>query len=124
MAEQKYSRQREALINELRSRHDHPTAEVLYQKLREEYPKISLGTVYRNLALLCDMGKIQKVSHTNDGDRYDGVINPHSHFICSCCGKIIDIETNDKIIDDISNNGIAEINSQTTIYYGLCKACK
>ena len=54
----KYSRQRESIINCLKGRKDHPTADMIYASVREEYPKISLGTVYRNLSLLVDQGEI------------------------------------------------------------------
>ena len=68
MATLKYSRQRESIKEFLMTRTDHPTADVVYQHLREVYPNISLGTVYRNLSLLADLGEIQKI-HTGDGSR-------------------------------------------------------
>ena len=52
----KYSRQREAIKEFLMTRTDHPTADVVYMNVRQEFPNISLGTVYRNLTLLSDMG--------------------------------------------------------------------
>ena len=91
MGELKYSRQREALLRELRSRKDHPTADTLYQELRKEYPHISLGTVYRNLALLCELGEIKKIPCGDGSERYDGFVDPHNHFVCSKCGKVIDL---------------------------------
>ena len=62
MGTTKYSRQREAIIHFLKSRKDHPTAEVIYQHLKEDQPNLSLGTVYRNLNLLAEIGEIQKLS--------------------------------------------------------------
>lgn len=56
-----YSRQREAIYRFLLHRKDHPTAETIYQHVRQEYPRISLGTIYRNLSLLEETGQIQKV---------------------------------------------------------------
>ena len=61
MGELKYSRQREAILEALILRHDHPTADTLYRALREDLPHISLGTVYRNLNLLTELGKIRKI---------------------------------------------------------------
>ena len=58
----KYSRQREAIKTFLAGRYDHPTAETVYLGIKEEFPNISLGTVYRNLSLLSDIGEIQKLS--------------------------------------------------------------
>ena len=62
MATLKYSRQRESIKNFLAGRKDHPTAETVYSNLRQEQPHISLGTVYRNLALLTELGEIRKIS--------------------------------------------------------------
>ena len=62
----KYSRQRESIKANLMSRHDHPTADALYASIREEFPNISLGTVYRNLNLLTDIGEALKIA-TPDG---------------------------------------------------------
>ena len=62
----KYSRQRESIKKFLMTRTDHPTAETIYENLRKEYPKISLGTIYRNLSLLTDIGEIQTISQGSD----------------------------------------------------------
>lgn len=56
----KYSRQREAILKDLQSRRDHPTADMVYESVRKEYPNISLGTVYRNLAFLTESGQVLK----------------------------------------------------------------
>ena len=68
----KYSRQRESIKNFLMNRFDHPTAETIYANIRLEYPNISLGTVYRNLSLLSELGEIQKISTGVGPDRFDG----------------------------------------------------
>ena len=67
----KYSRQRESLKHCLSIRCDHPTADALYASIREEFPNISLGTVYRNLNLLVELGEIQKLSFGDGADRFD-----------------------------------------------------
>ena len=76
----KYSRQREAIVKFLEERKDHPTAEFIYNNIREEYPNISLGTVYRNLSLLVELGKITKVTCDDGNDHFDPNIKPHYHF--------------------------------------------
>ena len=124
MGELKYSRQREALLRELRSRKDHPTADTLYQELRKEYPRISLGTVYRNLALLCELGEIKKIPCGDGSERYDGFVDPHNHFVCSECGKVIDLtEQTPECETKVKNKDIGCVNSYSLIYYGLCKEC-
>ena len=67
----KYSRQREAIVKFLEERKDHPTAEVIYENVRMEYPNISLGTVYRNLKLLEELGMVKRVTSLNNVERYD-----------------------------------------------------
>ena len=83
----KYSRQRDSIKNFLENRYDHPTAETVYANIRQEYPNISLGTVYRNLALLSELGEIQKISTGIGPDRFDGNPRPHYHFFCRKCGR-------------------------------------
>ena len=77
----KYSKQREAIKNFLVTRYDHPTAETVYLNIRKEFPNISLGTVYRNLNLLAEIGEILKLSPGIGPDRFDG--NPAPPFIIS-----------------------------------------
>ena len=76
----KRSKQRESIKKFLISRYDHPTAETVYMNIKEEFPNISLGTVYRNLSLLADIGEIQKLSTGIGPDRFDGNPKPHYHF--------------------------------------------
>ena len=91
MKDLKYSRQREAILDNLKSRVDHPTADMLFQSLRKDDPKISLGTVYRNLGLLTEIGKIKKISDINGIERYDYNTTDHYHFACKACSKLIDL---------------------------------
>ena len=92
MATLKYSRQREAIKEFLAGTKEHPTADTVYMHVREEFPRISLGTVYRNLNLLADIGEITKITTPDGGDRFDAVTNPHYHVICTSCGRVIDLE--------------------------------
>lgn len=92
MASLKYSRQRESIKEFLMTRTDHPTADTVYHQLRKIYPNISLGTVYRNLALLADIGEIQKICTGDGADRFDGQIKPHYHVICTRCHQVMDLD--------------------------------
>lgn len=130
----KYSRQREALLTELRSRKDHPTAEDLYLSLRAVLPNYSLGTVYRNLADLSADGVIMKITSGYGPERYDGNVKPHGHFTCTKCGRVIDldgfyegyIDTN-TIMKDVakskSGKEIASISEIRIMLYGQCINC-
>ena len=87
----KYSRQRESIKANLMSRHDHPTADALYASIREEFPNISLGTVYRNLSFLVEQGEVLSLKLGDGKEHFDGHTEPHYHFICTECGKVEDI---------------------------------
>ena len=88
----KYSRQRECIREFLAGRHDHPTAETVYTSVKKEYPNISLGTVYRNLSLLTEVGEIQKISTGMGPDRFDWNTPPHYHVLCKKCGSVMDLK--------------------------------
>ena len=126
MATLKYSRQREAIKNYLMSTKEHPTAEMVYEAIREVCPNISLGTVYRNLSLLADLGEIQKISTENGPDRFDGNPKPHYHFFCTNCNSVLDLKM--KNIDLINVIAAEEfsgfIEGHITRFYGLCPECK
>lgn len=121
----KYSRQRECIKNFLTGRTDHPTADFIYENIRQEYPNISLGTVYRNLSLLNSIGEIMKVSTGDGADHYDGQVKPHNHFICKSCHSVIDLdmENIDFIKEAASQNFDGEIETYVTNFYGHCKKC-
>ena len=87
----KYSRQRESIKHFLMTTKKHPTADEVYMHVKRDFPNISLGTVYRNLNLLTDIGEAVKISTPDGGDRFDGRTEPHNHFLfygeCSDCIK-------------------------------------
>ena len=121
----KYSRQREAIKDFLIHTREHPTADTVYMYVKKEFPNISLGTVYRNLNLLADMGEIIKISSADGGDRFDGDTAPHYHFFCSSCGKVIDlnIDTIDHI-NEIANEAFdGSIEFHQTSFHGKCSDC-
>ena len=119
----KHSKQREAILKNLRSRYDHPNADMIFASIREEIPNISLGTVYRNLALLTETGEILKIGPAEDGkERYDGHTHPHSHFFCEDCGRIEDISEffNAEHLEQELHIKIHEANITLK---GTCQAC-
>lgn len=121
----KFSKQRQALINELCSRVDHPTAETLYLCLKKEFPNLSLGTVYRNLNMLSADNKIMKIS-IEGADRYDGNPAPHCHFMCNRCLRMFDIEginSEAPFKDSLIANVNGKIESYSLNLYGICNDC-
>lgn len=121
----KHSRQRNMIKEFLVGREDHPTADVVYMNVRKQNPNISLGTVYRNLTLLADIGEIKRIRLGDGVDHFDADTTPHYHFICKECGNIIDLEMDN--IDDILNlagaNFDGKIEGHFTYFYGICKDC-
>lgn len=87
----RYSRQRERIYQYLTQTEEHPTAEMIYTGLRGEMPELSLGTVYRNLKLLEELGKIRRVTSLNGTERYDAICEEHVHFLCQKCGALRDL---------------------------------
>ncbi len=122
----KYSRQRESIKNFLIGRYDHPTAETIYENMKREYPRISLGTVYRNLSLLADLGEIQKLSTGIGPDRFDGNSAPHYHFICKDCGCVMDLMAiNLDHINILAAKDFAgEIEGHYAHFFGRCPGCQ
>jgi len=120
-----YSRQREAILNCLAKRYDHPTADMVFESVKQEFPKVSLGTVYRNLTLLCETGDIVKIATVKGFDRFDYNTKPHCHFICSECTKVSDVSADmDKVINRNELMDIPGIIDRTDLLvYGLCHEC-
>ena len=125
MAGLKYSRQRETIKNHLSGRTDHPTAEEIYFTLKEEDPRLSLGTVYRNLSLLTQLGEIRKIQTGEGPDRFDGVTADHAHFICSRCQRIFDISIPEYIGDtaEVVKAMGARADEIILTVRGLCARC-
>lgn len=126
MRTQNYSRKRQAIYELLLATKEHPSAEWIYNSLKPDYPDLSLGTVYRNLKLLEENGAVKSVAVVDGRERYDALMSPHSHFVCSKCGKVIDVFFKNEISDIAANlqiNGAKKIDSFSLIYYGICDNC-
>ena len=124
----KFSRQRAAILSFLQSRKDHPTAELVYTNVKEEFPNISLGTVYRNLNQLAEAGMIAKHSFGDLGiDHFDYNAEPHQHFVCSCCNAVIDLPTQNhdfSFIDKEAAKGFDGLIQGHRLYFcGICRDC-
>ena len=121
----KHSRQRDAIRQNLMGRYDHPTAETVYMDIKGDFPNVSLGTVYRNLSLLSDLGEIQKITTGNGPDRFDGNPKPHCHFQCRQCYSVLDIpfENQEELNARASRNFPGIIEGNSIQFYGLCPNC-
>ncbi|MGN0308504.1 MAG: transcriptional repressor [Lachnospiraceae bacterium] len=121
----KYSRQREAIKEFMMGRKDHPTADVVYMNVRKEFPNISLGTVYRNLTLLSDMGELSRIRVGDGVDHFDAITTLHYHFICQECGSVHDL--NLPVVESFNQAASGQcdglIEGHVAYFYGKCNAC-
>ncbi|GHT77632.1 transcriptional repressor [Spirochaetia bacterium] len=140
----KRSRQREAILELIRSTTAHPGAQWVYDRLKLRIPGLSLATVYRNIGLFREEGKVISVGVVNGEERFDGLVSPHPHLVCGCCGKMVDLpcpaEETLKLLtgDQRTGNRVTKgqateshgddasgfvIDYRKTLFYGLCPAC-
>ncbi len=119
-----YSKQREAILCELQSRCDHPTAAQVYEGVKRVIPNISLGTVYRNLASLVESGEILSVTVGDGKEHFDGDKSFHLHLHCKCCGAIVDSRVEDEKIKGLANFDGFVPETSVCVVYGFCKNCQ
>ena len=119
------TRQRQVILEELRKLASHPTAAELYELARRRLPKISLGTVYRNLELLSRMGKVSKIKIAGSETRFDGDLGEHCHVRCIDCGRVDDIHglPADLVSDEIENLTSYNILGHRLEFVGVCPDC-
>ena len=84
------TRQRKVIMEELRKVDTHPSADEVYEMVRKRLPRISLGTVYRNLEILSETGEIQKLELGCNLKRFDGIARDHYHLRCLHCDRVSD----------------------------------
>jgi Fur family ferric uptake transcriptional regulator len=121
------TRQRQVVLEELRSDFSHPTAGELYRKVRERLPRISLGTVYRNLEILQETGQAVRLAGCSGQEaRYDGRPEPHLHFYCHECDGVQDLDTVLPVLDDLVGSTLEQhaIDGYHVILRGTCRRCR
>lgn len=122
----KVTPQRVAIYKELISTDEHPSAERLYEKVRQVFPNISLDTVNRTLLTLSEIGAASIVEGSGDAKRFDGGFDKHQHFRCVQCKRIIDFHH--KAFDDIRvPASIAKkfkVLRKTVYLEGICDVCE
>lgn len=122
-----YSKQREIILNYLRSVNCHPTAETVYENIKESCPSVSLATVYRNLNQLSENNYIRRIKIDGKSDRFDGNLSHHNHLFCRICGRIDDLEAfydlNDMFREIESKAGFTTENCQL-LFSGVCRECR
>lgn len=102
----------------------HFDADILYSRLEQSGYHVSRATLYSTLGLLCDAGLIRKLLFDTHQARYELASSTHSHLICTCCGKIIEIDLSnfDDALKKVRSDGFSPVYASTCIY-GLCNEC-
>ena len=118
----RYSRQRERIYQAVHASWEHPSAQMVYDLLREEMPRLSLGTVYRNLHQMAQEGMLQELEGPTA--RFDACLAPHAHIRCTCCGRVMDLSA---LEEPAPVRSAAEAGWQVERYSlmleGICPAC-
>lgn len=119
------TRQRQVILQELRKTMSHPSADEVYEMVRRLIPRISLGTVYRNLEVLSELGEIQKIEICGKLKRFDANIKDHYHLRCLNCHRIDDVP--EHIHFDFNPTMNAQtgyaITGHRLEFVGLCPEC-
>ena len=121
------SKKRQAMYDLLCADREHPTAEMLFNRLKPDFPELSLGTVYRNLSVLEEEGLIFRVGKVEGQERYDARLDPHIHFVCTRCRRVTDIELNEyteKLIGDMVRQVDGKAQSFVLTVKGVCGNCR
>lgn len=117
------SKKRDAIREELCRAADHPSAEMLYARLKHRIPDLSLGTVYRNLSLFLQDGSAVCVATVDGQDRFDGRTDPHAHFICESCGRVLDLPLT--LPEELLRQPLpGRVRACSLSFFGVCNHCE
>lgn len=128
MADRRNTRQRQLVLDAVRSRCDHPTADQVYQAVRAQDCHVSRATVYRNLHLLADAGDILSIK-VPGGERFDLQADAHPHIICSSCGRVADVPFErggayEDTLDERASLATSwQVSTHSLVFTGLCPHC-
>ena len=121
----RFTQQRRVILDVLRNNNIHPTADALYEMVRRRLPRISLGTIYRNLEILTALGEIQTLELSGSQKRYDGIAQKHYHIRCVHCGSVEDapIAPLSRLEDELYGSTVYTIMGHRLEFIGLCPDC-
>lgn len=127
----KVTPQRMAVYAVLKQTKEHPNVEMIYKKLKPDYPAISLATVYKTVDILKKIGLIQELNVGDGSLRFDANAQPHAHVYCKNCGKVTDVDNfsfeqlqDQQIMADITAETGFHVSTVQLYFYGLCAHCR
>ena len=115
--------QRIAIIQYLNGNTVHPSVEDIYKTLVDEYPSMSIATVYNTLEALTNRGYLRELTIDPQKKRFDPNMKPHNHLMCLACKKIIDVHRDIKVHLPPKEQGDFEIHGHHIEFYGVCSIC-
>jgi Fe2+ or Zn2+ uptake regulation protein len=119
------TRQRERILELVGESHVHPTASAIHHALLAEFPRLSLGTVYRNLDVLVGEGRLRAVPVPSGATRFDGNLGLHHHFVCEACGAIqdVDVRLPAGLAARVRRRYRVQPERFRVDFYGRCRSC-
>jgi Fe2+ or Zn2+ uptake regulation protein len=122
----RYSHQRERIFRAVVESCEHPTANMVYEQLKADMPRLSLGTVYRNLNQLADAGRLKKIPLADGSCRFDKTKEAHSHIVCEVCGGVADVHlpSLQALEQTIAEETDFVLRSYDVVLRGVCKNCR
>jgi Fur family transcriptional regulator, peroxide stress response regulator len=97
------TRQREVVYSVIAEAKDHPTADEIFVRSRQEMPTISLATVYNCLETLVECSLIRQVNFVRESTRYEPYLQPHAHFYCDKTGQVVDVPLPEEVFASLTN---------------------
>lgn len=125
MKQQRNTKQRQLILDAVKSHHDHPCADQIYLDVRAVDNKISRGTVYRNLNFLAENEDILQVKLPS-ADRFDCRLDLHYHIMCTCCGAVCDVPVSyhSELDQELTEETGYVVKRHRTLFEGLCPNCQ
>ena len=123
----KMTPQRMAIVKIIAKSEGHPSAENIHAQVKNNFPTMSLATVYRNILLIKSLGEVLELGFPDGSNRYDGnKPTPHPHVICIRCKKIVDPELDslDEMRKEVAAETDFKILSHRLDFFGLCRNCR
>jgi len=122
----RYSHQRERICRAVTESDRHPTANMVYDELKAEMPRLSLGTVYRNLNQLVDAGRLKRIPLADGSCRFDKTTAAHSHIVCERCGSVADVTLPPltPLEQSVERETGFRLRSYDVVLSGICGACR
>lgn len=127
MKSERNTLQKKVILDELMHMMEHPTADRIYQEIHKKYPTISRATVFRNLKMLAEQGKVLHIPISNGADCYESITKPHYHVKCNSCGRVVDVifPYMDNLESEVQSiDGGFAITGHSLVFEGMCDKCR